>query len=111
MAKFADKADDFAELWRMLSGLPPLEREYKFASDIGRKFRFDFADIRSQVAVEIDGNAWHTLGGGRHGSDADREKMNLAASLGWRVFHFSPKMLNDDPAGCVEIVKKAIIGE
>jgi len=81
-------------------------REYRFHPD--RRWRFDFAWPDSLIAVEVDGNAWHTRGGGRHGTDKDREKINAAAALGWRVFHFSPKMLDDDPAACIALIANAI---
>ena len=104
----SDKADLFDGYWRMLvkSYDHPPEREYRFHPI--RRWRFDFAWPDSMIAVEVDGNAWHVKGGGRHGTDKDREKINAAASLGWRVFHFSPKMLNDDPAECVAQVQRAV---
>ena len=104
----ADKADLFQNYWRMLepSYGPQPEREVRFHPD--RRWRFDFAFVEQHIAVEVDGNAWHTKGGGRHGTDKDREKINAAASLGWRVFHFSPKMLTDDPAKCISMVARAV---
>ena len=76
----ADKADLFDSYWRMLvkSYDHPPEREYRFHPI--RRWRFDFAWPDQLIAVEVDGNAWHTKGGGRHGTDKDREKINAAAS-------------------------------
>lgn len=106
-----DKKILFLNAWHLLSGgcNPPIE-EFNFDAMIGRKHRFDFAWLDEMVAVEVDGNAWQTRGGGRHGTDADREKMNLAVSMGWRVFRFSPQMIQDDPVRWVEMVKRAITG-
>ena len=63
-------------------------REYRFHPK--RRFRFDFAHVQQQVAVEIDGGVWM---GGRHtrgkGFISDCEKVNLATALGWRVFRFA----------------------
>jgi len=60
------------------------------------------------VAVEVDGGQYSKFGG-RHSSDADREKLNIAASLRWLVFRFSPDQLKRDPEGCVKLVKQAIM--
>jgi len=106
-----DKADLFAGYWRLLTDeRDPLPiREYRFHPD--RRWRFDFAWPASMVAVEIDGRAWHVRGGGRHAQDSDREKLNAAASLGWRVFRFSPAMLEADPAACIAQVANALEGD
>jgi len=105
----SDKSDLFLHYWNIIarkSNLEPPEREFRFHPD--RRWRFDFAWQHQMIAVEVDGNAWHTKGGGRHGKDSDREKINAAASLGWRVFHFSPTMLNADPAACIAQVMTAL---
>ncbi len=106
----ADKADMFLGYWRMLADKqdPKPEREVRFHPN--RRWRFDFAWPDSMIAVEVDGRAWHVKGGGRHAQDSDREKLNAAAALGWRVFRFSPQMLKDDPAGCVAMVARAVEG-
>ena len=65
-----------------------MEREYRFHPT--RRWRFDFADPETKVAVEIDGGAFI---GGRHtrgvGFVKDQEKLNTATSMGWRVFRYS----------------------
>lgn len=86
-------------------GLPAYEREYRFCPD--RKWRADFAFVEHKVIVECDGGVW-TVHGGRHGGDADREKLNAAAALGWRVLRFSPTMLRDNPAECISKVREAM---
>jgi hypothetical protein len=48
-------------------------------------------------------------GGGRHNGDADREKLNTAAALGWRVLRVTPRDLETDPAGCIELAAAALI--
>jgi very-short-patch-repair endonuclease len=106
----SDKSHEFLILWCMLAplGLAEPKIEYPFDAELGRKHRADFAFVAQKLLVEVDGNAWGVKGGGRHGKDADNDKMNFAAMLGWRVMHFSPKKLKDDPAGCVELVVKAL---
>ncbi len=77
-------------------------RELVFAPP--RKWRFDFAWPISKVAVEIHGGVWSN---GRHtrgsGYSKDLEKMNVAQKLGWRVFQFTKKELDDGSA--ISLVK------
>ena len=75
----------------MLQGISPGWRE-EFAFAPWRKWRFDFALPEKKIAVEINGNAWNTKGGGRHGNPIDLQKMNAAQAMGWRVFQFGTSM-------------------
>ena len=81
------------------------EREYMFAASIGRRWRFDFA-FPGKVAVEIDGGQY-AYKGGRHNTDKDRDKLNHAAAMNWRVLRFSGSMLKD-PEKCVKMVLWAL---
>ena len=103
-----DKSYLFYDAWRLLAAdrAEPVA-EYPFSKVLGRRHRFDWAFVPERVGVEVDGGVW-SANGGRHASDTDREKLNLAASLRWLVFRFSPQMLERDPAGCVELVVKAL---
>lgn len=96
--------DAHAPAWRKKYAVP--EPEVVFAKP--RKFRFDWCFPVQGVAVEVDGGQWSGPNGGRHNSDSDREKMNLAAIEGYRVMHFTPSQLRKDPAGCVALVVKAL---
>ncbi len=107
-----DKADIFHHYWITLApfNVPMPVREFLFAKESHkRKWRFDFAWIDKKVAVEVDGNAWQTKGGGRHGTDDDRDKMNTAVALGWRVLRFSPQQLENDPLKCLTFVLDTLI--
>jgi len=87
---------------------PHLEKyfmEYKFHPK--RKWRFDFAYPYKQVAVEIDGIAWQA-GGGRHNTDDDREKMNSAVAMGWRILRFSGKQIKNDPSECIKLLSETL---
>ena len=89
----------FAVAWRCYgNGRAPLT-EYQFAASIGRRFRFDFAFVSQKVAIECDGGQY-AFRGGRHNTDADRTKLNIAAALGWRVLRFSGSMLHDPENVC-----------
>ena len=81
------------------------EREYRFAAP-ERQFRADFAWVKERLLVEVDGGQWHPHGG-RHNTDRDREKLNLAAALGWRVLRFSGAML-DCPDDCAKVIRMAL---
>ena len=71
-----------------------------------RKFRADFALPESMLLIEVDGgNRMAVIGKngkavavGRHTQDADLEKLNEAAILGWRVMRFSPAMVKSGKA-------------
>lgn len=77
----------------MLESIAPgWEQEYRFHPE--RKWRFDFANPRQIIAIEIDGGTWTA---GRHtrgkGYERDCEKLNAATALGWRVFRFTTGMV------------------
>lgn len=116
--KSEDKKWMFLDAWTKHAGdaPPPPETEYRFLKPL-RDFRADFAYPDLRLLLEIDGGVQmrrtskrtgKTMVGGRHNTDADREKMNLAAAYGWRVIRFSTQQLKKDPAGCVEVVKLAL---
>lgn len=71
---------------------PAFEREFRFHPE--RKWRFDLAWPARHIAAEIEGG---TRSNGRHnrhdGFEADAEKYNAAAELGWRVFRFTTGMV------------------
>lgn len=105
-----DKSQTFMYYWRIEStcGIEPVP-EYNFDGHLGRRHRFDWAFVDARIAVEVEGNAWHIKGGGSHMQDTDLEKYNIAASLRWLVFRFSPGMLNRDPEKCIALVEQAVI--
>lgn len=85
--------------------LPPPVRELVFYP--GRRWRFDFSWPDALVACEVDGGQF-AHGGGRHATDADRDKLNHAASVGWVVLRFSPQQIARDPAGCVALIRRTL---
>ena len=101
----------FLQAWRIYgNGIEPV-REYMFAKNVGRRWRFDFAfpyqdGRKGGVAVECDGGQW-AYKGGRHATDKDRDKLNHAACSGWRVLRFSGAML-DDPENVCRMVRWAL---
>lgn len=86
--------DAFINTWLMVGGAYDYwTPEYKFHPD--RKWRFDFANVADQVAVEVNGGQWQKSG---HSSGAglrrDAEKLNAAQLLGWKVYVFTTDMLH-----------------
>lgn len=85
--------------------LPEPEREYRFCR--GRRWRFDFAWPERKLALEIEGG---TYSGGRHvrgdGFEADCEKYNTAALLGWTVLRVTGRMVRKGLAA--ELLEKAL---
>jgi hypothetical protein len=69
--------------------------EYEFAFHATRDWRFDYAWPAQMVALEVDGGIWT---GGRHTRGAgwlkDTEKLNTAASMGWRLLRTTPDGLH-----------------
>lgn len=103
----SDKATAFAFAMRVYAQdeMKNYQQEYRF--DEKRKWRFDCAWPTERVAVEIDGGQW-VANGGRHNRDSDREKLNNAAAMGWRVLRFSTQQVDRDPGGCVELLRRAL---
>lgn len=85
------------------------EREYAFAKDIGRRWRFDFAWPKEKVAVEVEGGTWTY---GRHnrpsGFEGDVEKYNVAAVRGWLVLRITSEMLKR-PKDVISLVCQALV--
>lgn len=98
-------SDLFKAHWDLLCpNLPQPIQEHTFCE---RRWRFDFAWPDLKIAVECDGMVWQA-GGGRHNSDEDRDKLNIAAMLGWRILRFSGKQLRSSPELCFAIVKNIL---
>lgn len=86
--------DAFYHTWLMVGGAPDYwQTEYKFHPD--RKWRFDFANSDSKIAVEVNGGQWaksgHSTG---RGLQRDAEKLNAAQGMGWKVYVLTTSMLH-----------------
>lgn len=79
------------------SGFPCPHREYRFHPK--RKWPFDFAWPDKMLAVEYQGG---TYSDGAHvrgaGYERDREKINTATVMGWRVIEVTAKTLKSGQA-------------
>ena len=111
-AKRASKPEKPADLFPLFceaAGLPKPVKEFQFAKDAGRRWRFDyfFQDGGVSVALEVEGGIYT---GGRHtrgkGFEGDMEKYNEAACRGIYVVRCAPKNLME--AGTINIVKRVL---
>lgn len=126
MAKAPAKKFGNIEHQIQLAGIPEPHTEFQFAAHIGRNWAFDFAWIDPRIALEVEGGGFGryvviTSGherrkgkdipikpgtairfGGRHntgaGLQADAEKYNRAAILGWLVIRATTTMVRDGHA-------------
>lgn len=89
-------------LFTYLSALniPRPQPEYRFHPH--RRWRFDYAWVDQQVALEIEGGIWIKTkdgGHGRHnrpvGFTNDMEKYNAAVILGWKVLRVTPEQISN----------------
>ena len=67
----------------------------------------DYKVARYKILVEVDGGT-HLRGGGAHNSDNHRHRNNVLTAAGWKVFHFSPQQITNDPFTCVQVVLSAV---
>jgi hypothetical protein len=64
-----------------------------------RKFRYDFAFPDLRILVEVQGGICARTRMGHSsvtGQERDAEKLNLASAYGYRMFHFTTKMIEDE---------------
>ena len=78
--------------------------EYKF--DTVRKFKFDYANLRLKIAIEIEGGIYTGTGHAKTGRYlSDMEKYNKASIKGWiilRYAHGQEKKIAGDVKKAVE---------
>ena len=72
----------------------------------GRKFRFDFQIIGTNILIEIQGGQWIT-GRHNHGSAMTKqyEKYNLAQIHGYRVLQYGTDMIRNNPMQIIEDIR------
>lgn len=84
----------------------PVE-QFEVFDRLGRKVcRVDFGYPSRLIAIELDSERWHM--------DAvtfqrDRRKQNELQALGWKVFRFTWRQLQDDPAHVLSTLAAALI--
>lgn len=85
---------EFDLLWEEL--FPDLDLATEVRLIPKRRFKFDYVNFPSKVAIEINGQIWHK-GGHSTGKSLmrDYEKLNLAQQLGYCVFQLSKEMITE----------------
>ena len=85
--------------------LPIPEPEFRFHPV--RMWRFDMAFVPQKVAIEVQGGLFTN---GRHSRGAallkEHEKLNTAATLGWRILYRTPQNLTTMTT--VDLLKQAL---
>jgi hypothetical protein len=62
--------------------------EYKF--DFERRFKFDYANLRLKIAIEMEGGIYTGTGHAKTGRYLkDMEKYNMAAIKGWIILRYA----------------------
>jgi very-short-patch-repair endonuclease/predicted transcriptional regulator of viral defense system len=89
------------EIWGCLQvlrapGMPPFTQQRRVSVD-GRVFVLDAACDEVQLAVEMDGAAWH---GSRDQRERDIRRDALLATVGWQTLRFSFSRLTGAPEAC-----------
>ena len=100
------------ELWALIRMIDPdllvgLVRQYRFCKGEyeHRRFTFDFCYPGLKLAIEVDGGQWQA-GGGRHMSDEDYHKLNIATVQGYKILRFKTNMVDEDGCGCVMRIRE-----
>jgi len=89
------------EIWGQLQvfdvpGLRHGVQQYEIRAG-GRTYRLDRAYVEERVAVELDGEAYHSS---RQQRERDRRRDAALATRGWLTVRFSYRRLTSDPDGC-----------
>lgn len=106
-----DSARDAQEFLNICdkAGVPRPELEFRFNPH--RMFRADFCWVRERLILEVNGGVFIPGGGGHNsvgGFIKDQEKLNSAATMGFRVLQFLPRELLR--VETIEMVRRALRG-
>ena len=112
MAKMSNLERAFMTRWVQLkdSQLPDPEHDKAFHPT--RRWRADFIWKNEQVIVECEGMPRGRNGKSRHtqreGYQADAEKYNAAAELGYVVLRYTGGMIHNDPQSVIDQVCRMV---
>jgi hypothetical protein len=98
----------FEKLWLKSNPELLLKPEYYFAYP--RKFRADYAHIKSSVLIDLQGGVW-LKGRSGHSSGTgiirDCKKLFMAQELGYKMFYLPDAMITAEYLRCIaDIIKK-----
>ncbi len=101
IALLASGCESELEIWGLLSvfDVPGLRHgvRQRVVRAGGRSYRLDLAYEAERVAVEMDGERWHSNPEQR---ESDRQRDAALAAAGWLTLRFSWQRLHFDVAGC-----------
>jgi len=69
------------------------------------RYTLDFAIPTKKVAIECDGDYWHSLPGAK---ENDARKDTYLANHGWKVLRFSGAKINSEINACIEQIQSKI---
>jgi very-short-patch-repair endonuclease len=87
------------------AGLPRPASQYEVSTRGQFVARVDFAYPDSRLAIEIDGDRWHS---GRTARQRDNTRQNRLVAAGWVPLRFSWSDINDRSAFVVEQLRAAL---
>lgn len=87
------------------SGLPTPVQQHRVMDGDRVVARADFAYPDRQILIELDGEQFHM---DRETFQRDREKQNLAHALGWTVYRFTWRQLQDNPSSVLAVLTRAL---
>ena len=96
-------------LTEVLNAAWPGQWEKEHKGIMGRKFRFDCANPKLKIAIEIEGGIWLGAKGGHTnglGYTQNMEKYNLAMIEGWRVLRYEPSTLKKSPWKIIRDIRR-----
>ena len=83
----------------LAAGLPPPIMQFRFAKDIGRQWRADFAWPDFGLLLEVQGGGFvagrHTRG---KGHEDDCERKSVAVTLGYAIVEVTPRHVREGKA-------------
>jgi very-short-patch-repair endonuclease len=108
VALLADGCQSELEIWGCLQvlrgpGMPAFTLQHP-VQVAGHRFVLDAACEEVQLAVEMDGAAWH---GSREQREKDIRRDALLATIGWQTLRFSFRRMTTVPAGCRHDIRAA----
>jgi very-short-patch-repair endonuclease len=104
----ADGCQSELEIWGCLNvlrgpGMPAFTLQHR-VEVAGQRFVLDAACEAVQLAVEMDGAAWH---GSRDQRERDIRRDALLATIGWQTLRFGYRRLTAVPDGCRHDIRAA----
>jgi len=84
------------------SDLPRPQRQVEIATN-GKRYRLDFAWPEHLVALECDGEKWHT------DFERDRKRWSaISSATGYRIIWATARRLRDEPAALLEEIRRRV---